>query len=116
MFERYTVEGRGAIFFARSEAGNLGSPYIESEHLLLGIAIADPPLFNNLLGFNDAEKSIRDQIVAQSPAGAEIPTSQDMPLSNEARRVVAFAGEEAERHGDGFVGAQHLLIAILRER
>jgi ATP-dependent Clp protease ATP-binding subunit ClpC len=36
MFERYTQEARRAIFFERYEAGNYGSPYIETEHLLLG--------------------------------------------------------------------------------
>ena len=37
MFERYTEKARRAIFFARHEATQFGSPYIESEHLLLGL-------------------------------------------------------------------------------
>jgi hypothetical protein len=37
MFERYTEKARRTIFFARKEASNLGSPYIETEHLLLGL-------------------------------------------------------------------------------
>ncbi len=37
MFERYTETARRVIFFARYEASQLGSPYIETEHLLLGI-------------------------------------------------------------------------------
>ena len=37
MFERYTEKARRVIFFARYEASQFGSPYIESEHLLLGI-------------------------------------------------------------------------------
>jgi hypothetical protein len=35
MLERYTEKARRAIFFARYEASQFGSPYIESEHLLL---------------------------------------------------------------------------------
>ncbi len=31
MFERYTEKARRAIFFARYEASQSGSPYIESE-------------------------------------------------------------------------------------
>src|SRR5438132_251355 len=36
MFERYTEKARRVIFFARYEASQFGSPYIETEHLLLG--------------------------------------------------------------------------------
>jgi ATP-dependent Clp protease ATP-binding subunit ClpC len=36
MFERYTEPTRRAIFFARYEASQFGSPYIELGHLLLG--------------------------------------------------------------------------------
>lgn len=37
MLERYTEKARRVIFFARYEASNYGSPYIETEHLLLGL-------------------------------------------------------------------------------
>jgi ATP-dependent Clp protease ATP-binding subunit ClpC len=37
MFERYTEKARRTIFFARYEASHFGSPYIETEHLLLGL-------------------------------------------------------------------------------
>ena len=37
MFERYTEKARRVIYFARYEASNIGSPYIETEHLLLGL-------------------------------------------------------------------------------
>ncbi len=37
MFERYTEMARRVIFFARYEASQYGSPYIETEHLLLGL-------------------------------------------------------------------------------
>jgi hypothetical protein len=38
MFERYTEKARRVIFFARYEASQFGSPYIETEHLLAGPA------------------------------------------------------------------------------
>src|SRR6266566_4293847 len=37
VFERYTEKARRVIFFARYEASQYGSPYIETEHLLLGL-------------------------------------------------------------------------------
>ena len=38
MFERYTEHAKRLIFFARYEASQYGSPTIEPEHLLLGLA------------------------------------------------------------------------------
>jgi hypothetical protein len=37
MFERYTEKARRTIFFARHEASDFGSSFIETEHLLLGL-------------------------------------------------------------------------------
>jgi ATP-dependent Clp protease ATP-binding subunit ClpC len=37
MFERYTEKARRAVFFARYEASQFGSPEIDTEHLLLGL-------------------------------------------------------------------------------
>lgn len=51
MFERYTEKARRVIFFARYEASQFGSPFIETEHLLLGLLREDKPspiVFSNL--------------------------------------------------------------------
>ena len=49
MFERYTEKARRVIFFARYEASQYGSPYIETEHLLLGLLREDKVLANRFL-------------------------------------------------------------------
>ena len=43
VFERYTEKARRVVFFARYEASQYGSPYIATEHLLLGL-IREAPL------------------------------------------------------------------------
>jgi len=37
MFERYTEKARRLIFFGRFEASQFGGPFMETEHLLLGL-------------------------------------------------------------------------------
>jgi ATP-dependent Clp protease ATP-binding subunit ClpA len=49
MFERYTENARRAIFFARYEASQFGSPSIETEHVLLGVLREDRGLVGRLL-------------------------------------------------------------------
>jgi ATP-dependent Clp protease ATP-binding subunit ClpC len=98
MFERYTEKARRVIFFARYEASQYGSPYIETEHLLLGLLREDSALAMRLLP-PGAGESIRKQVDAHAPSRAHSTTSVDLPLSNEGKRVLADSAEEAERLG-----------------
>jgi ATP-dependent Clp protease ATP-binding subunit ClpC len=113
MFERYTEKARRVIFFARYEASQFGSPYIESEHLLLGIIREDRALTNRFLRSGVA--SIRKQVESQTTAREKTSTSVDLPLSNESKRALAYAGEEAERLAHKHIGTEHLLLGLLRE-
>ena len=61
-FERYTEKARRAIFFARYEASLFGSPYIETEHLPLGLLREDKALTNRFLRSHASVESIRKQI------------------------------------------------------
>jgi len=49
MFDRYTEKARRTIFLARYEASQFGSPYIETEHLLLGLLREEKSLANRFL-------------------------------------------------------------------
>jgi ATP-dependent Clp protease ATP-binding subunit ClpC len=115
MFERYTEKARRAIFFARHEAGEFGSPSIESEHLLLGILREDRTLTNRVLGSQMAVEAIRGQIGGQATIREKIPTWVDMPLSNECEQVLTNAAEEAELLSHPDIETEHVLLALLRE-
>ncbi len=96
MFERYTEKARRVIFFARYEASQFGSPYIETEHLLLGLLREDKALSNRFLRSHASVESIRKQIEAHTTIREKVSTSVDLPLSNECKRVLAYAAEEAQ--------------------
>lgn len=115
MFERYTEKARRVIFFARYEASQFGSPYIDTEHLLLGLLREDQALTGRFLGSQASIESIREQIERRTALREKIPTSVDLPLSQEGKRVLAYAAEEAERLGHKHIGTEHLLLGLLRE-
>ena len=89
MFERYTEKARRVIFFARYEASQFGSPYIETEHLLLGMLREDKALTNRFLRSHSSVESIRKQIDAHTTIREKVSTSVDLPLSNECKRILA---------------------------
>ncbi len=115
MFERYTEKARRVIFFARYEASQYGSPYIETEHLLLGLMREDKALANRFLRSHGSIESIRKEIEQRITIRERISTSVEVPLSQESKRILNFATEEAERLGHRHVGTEHLLLGILRE-
>jgi hypothetical protein len=112
MFERFTEKARRTIFFGRYEASQFGSPYIETEHLLLGLLREDKALANRL---HAAMESIRKQIEGHTAPGEKVSTSVDLPLSHECKRVLAYGAEEAARLNHKHIGTEHLLLGLLRE-
>jgi ATP-dependent Clp protease ATP-binding subunit ClpA len=114
MFERYTQQARRVIFFARFEASQYGSPYIETEHLLLGLLREDPELRRRFLGSTSVAADIRTEIERQITRRERISTSVEVPLTNECKRVLTLAAEEADRLGHRHIGTEHVLVSMLR--
>ena len=115
MFERYTEKARRVVFFARYEASQFGSPYIESEHLLLGFLRENKATKFHSTSAQTAD-SIREQIEKHTKVREKIPTSVDLPLSNECKRILHYASEEADRLGHKHIGTEHLLAGMLLEK
>ncbi len=116
MFERYTEKARRVIFFARYEASQFGASQIEAEHILLGLIREDKNLTTRFFHRSHANiESIRKEIEGKTILRDRISTNIDLPLSSEAKRVLAFAAEESEKLGNRHIGTEHLLLGLLRE-
>lgn len=113
MFQRYTEKARRVIFFARYEAGQYGSLYIETEHLLLGLLREDRPLMKRFLGETDFESEIRREIESHIPPRERISTSVEVPLTEDSKKALKLAAEEADRLGVTHIGTEHLLLGVL---
>jgi len=96
MFELHTEKARRTIFFGRYEASEFGSPYIETEHLLLGLLREDKGLSHRFLRSHTTVDSIRKQIERHTAPGKKVPISVDLPLSLGCKRVLTYGAEEAE--------------------
>jgi uncharacterized protein (TIGR02246 family) len=113
MFERFTEKARRVVFYARYEASQFGSTHIESEHLLLGLLREDKGL---LLHFFDPEKrviDIRAEIEKRVTRGQSFPTSVEVPLSKDSKKLLHLAMEESDSLGHSHVGTEHVLLGML---
>jgi ClpA/ClpB-like protein len=112
VFERFTEKARRVIFFARYHASEFGTPHIETEHLLLGLFREDEALARRAAPASPEQ--LRQRIGAVSPARERISTSVDLPLSQDARRVLALAAEESSALGHEVIDTGHLVLGLLR--
>jgi ATP-dependent Clp protease ATP-binding subunit ClpC len=116
VFERYNEAARRALFFARYEASQRGTPTIQPEHILLGV-LRDgtgtvPAIFASAAVQPEHVRSDIDQRAAKAQA---IPASVEIPFAPSTRRILQYAAEEADTLRHRHIGAEHLLLGILRE-
>jgi ATP-dependent Clp protease ATP-binding subunit ClpC len=115
MFEKYNEKARRALFFARYEASKLGSRVIESEHILLGILREGEEAIGEILRrFQVRPEEIRREIEGERVFVERISSTAELPLSEESKKILAYASHEAETMLHQTVGSEHLLIGILR--
>ena len=79
MFERYTEKARRVIFFARYEASEVGSPYIESEHLLVGLMRESGHTLRRHLGADLSMEELRAKIGVNYPACTHLDQRRSAP-------------------------------------
>ncbi|MDA2933908.1 ATP-dependent Clp protease ATP-binding subunit [Acidobacteria bacterium AH-259-D05] len=116
MFEKYTEKARRVIFFARYETSQLGARRIEAEHVLLGLIREDKALTNRFFPHAEAAlEKIRKQIEGRTVVRDKVSTSVELPLSDEAKRVLTYAAEEADRLMCNYIGTEHILLGLMRE-
>src|SRR5215471_7157186 len=113
MFERYNEKARRVIFFARYVASQYGSPFIETEHLLLGLLKEDPSLLSLLPNAKSLDE-IRREIERHIEPRERISTSVDLRLSGQCKRALNFSPEEANRLASRQIEPEHLLLGLLR--
>src|SRR5919199_733117 len=115
MFEKYNEKARRALFFARYEASKLGSRVIESEHILLGVRREGKEIKRKFSsGFTSNPEKIGREGEGDRLFVDRISSSAELPLSEESKKILAYAAHEAESMLHQYVGTEHLLIGILR--
>lgn len=115
MFERYTKTARRVIFYSRYIANQVGSPEIETEHILLGLLRADMVLARRFLGSPWAAEEIWREIERSKPVRAINPGTVDLRLSTGGKRVLLLAAKEADQLSPKKIRTEHLLLGLLRD-
>ena len=116
MWDRFTERAKHVVRAARDEATRLGSEYVRTEHILLGLCsesegIAARALEN--LGVDIEALSM--EIEQQVQPGTSSITGEDIPFTPRAKKVLELAVEEARRFNHSYIGTEHILLGLLKE-
>ncbi len=115
-----TGQARRTVEQARAEAQDLGHPAVEPQHLLLGLishqSVASGALRRAKVALEAARREVRELYAADAPTDPPLPRGGRVPVSPEARACFEQSLREAVGRGDGHLGPEHLLLALLGDR
>lgn len=115
MEDRFTDGVKNSWKFAASEAAKLGSDYIGTQHLLLGIAHEKDSAGGKILNSLGVTVDAVEQLLSQYSQGRSLFSTGEVYAAPRTKRVLEMAVEEANELGNSYVGTEHLLLAILHE-
>lgn len=113
----FTEDVRRALGRAREESVRLRHEYVGTEHILLGL-IHDSanPAAQILSDLGVERRQLRMEIERAVKLGTMAQTVQgDLPYTSRAKKVLELSMTEAREANAAYVGAEHLLLGVLRE-
>ena len=116
MWQRFTERARRVILWAQEEAGKMNSAHVGTEHLLLGLMRENEGVGAQILqkmGVN--LQKVRSEMEAEVQS-SEVAGASEPKLTPKAKRVLEMAADEARRLRHNYIGTEHLLLALLREK
>jgi ATP-dependent Clp protease ATP-binding subunit ClpC len=111
---KFTQKAQEAIQKAQETALEFGYKYVGTEHILLGLTLVkDSVAAKALESQGVTAKNVMEKMSALIGAKAVGFIPQD--FTPRAKRVVEFSVQEAYHMGTGYVGTEHLLLALMHE-
>ena len=111
----FTEKAKEAIRKAQQYAVHLGHNYVGTEHLLLGlVGVKDSVASKAIEAQGITEDAITekiDELVGLNNGGGYYP--QD--YTPRSKRVIDMSVQEAINMGTGYVGTEHILLALIQE-
>ncbi len=114
-YDKFTERARKVLSLAQEEAQRFQHPYIDTEHLLLGLVREGEGVAAKVLSNLGVELTrVRSSIEFIVGRGDRIVLGE-IPLTPRAKKVIELAVDEARRLNHQYIGTEHLLLGLVRE-
>ena len=114
-FDRFTEGARRALAIAQETARELGHNYVGTEHILLGLTQEDNPA-SRALSIAGVE---HDDILKQTErlvGRGDYQFTDSFGYTARTKKVIELSLYEAKTLNNNYIGTEHLLLALIRER
>ena len=113
-FDKFTKRAKQVLQIATEEARAFNHPYIGTEHLLLGLIREGEGVAARVLDELGVKLVQARHAVEFIVGHGEGSPRQDLELTARAKKVIAYAVEEAKRLNHHYIGTEHLLLGLVR--
>jgi prophage maintenance system killer protein len=116
MFTRFTDRAGLVVRLAQEEARLLRRDYVGSEHLLLGLLYEGEGVAARALGaLGISREDVQGQVEEIAGPGQGSP-ARPLQFTPRAKKVLESSLREALALGHHYIGTEHLLLGLLRDR
>jgi excisionase family DNA binding protein len=115
-FDKFTARARRVLSLAQEEAIRLNHHFIGTEHLLLGLLTEGEGLAVQVLKSLGVDLGQARESVEFVIGRGDRPVQGEVGLTPRAKKVIELAVDEVRRLDHPFIGTEHLLLGLLRER
>ena len=115
MFERFTEKAIKVVMLSQEESRRLGHNFVGTEQILLGLVGENGGVaYKVLRTFGVTLREARTEVERIIGRGSGF-VAVEIPFTPRAKRVLEIAIEEARDLGHGYIGTEHILLALLEE-
>ena len=114
-FKGFTEKANTALNLAIEAAQELGHTYIGTEHLVLGLLREGSGVAASVLGGRGVTAAQYLEAITQVESAGEPSRLSPEDFTPRAKRAMEMAMSEAAAMQHGYVGTEHILIAVLRD-
>lgn len=114
-FEKFNEQARNVLTLAQQEARRFNHNYIGAEHLLLGLVRDESCVGARALAEMGAEPAKVRHDMELIIGRGDRAVLGEIGLTPRAKKVIELAVDEARRMGHHYIGAEHLLLGLVRE-
>ena len=117
MFKRFTERARRVIILAREEAELYRHEYLGTEHILQGVIKDGGGIAVAIIQKTGTDLTqLKKELDKNLPRRSSSLIVGDIPFTSRAKKILEFAVEEARSLNHNYIGTEHLLLGLLKEK
>ncbi len=114
-FKGFTEKANTALNFAIESAQQLGHTYVGTEHIVLGLLMEGTGVAGTLLGAHGITAAAYRDKITESENGGQPTRLSPNDFTPRTKKAMELSVAEAASGGRGYVGTEHILLAVLRD-